>query len=334
MNQIEYESRFKQLKEQGVKTMHLDFRGSKPIEFLKIEIQEETITKNAFHWKDKKDKNWNVVGKEIVDWNKNFIFVIGGLCGIEPEPFKSEKMGKYSYLSKSNLYRLFPTGNKEYTSAEYEFDSEIRAEEVVLKDEIFNMKKPEKRRYTTDAKKKLAVVEMAKFGRQKADSGAHKRGIIKMLKLPSATEDLLNVVVFCFRCIPDMSNHQMRASYLLNNNMADSVFGAPRQVEDATPQYVEESSVGVDIEAKLEENKEHNALYKTGQAILDKKIHLDEFMNFLNGYDSLGQEDQVKILSNWVSRLNIPGAPLETDSLASKRDFLIAWGKIAKKENV
>ncbi|MDC7221561.1 MAG: hypothetical protein PQJ59_16625 [Spirochaetales bacterium] len=235
----QYEKRYAELKEQGIRSMHFGFNGQLPVDFLKIEVFEEVIKESHIHMIERsvnENGQW-VKKKEIVDWKKGFIFMLGGLCGIESDPFVSEKTGKYAYLSHARLWRLLPSMNKESVSAEYEFDAEIRAEETILKNEIkfqdyqqkvAEGKKPRYevyQKYKTEADKRLAVVEMAKFGRQRADSGAHKRGIIKMLKLPNPREEFIGMTVFCFKCVPNLDNMEMRHKLLNDDKSAQEVFG-------------------------------------------------------------------------------------------------------------
>lgn len=312
MNEKEFHERVKYLKEQKVPCGVFDFKGQKPIEFLKIEVFEVSINKDAFHWDTK--------GK-IIDWKKDFIFLLGEMCGIESGPFHSEKMGKYSYLSKANLFRILPSGNKEYASAEYEFDAEIRAEEAILKDEVYNQN-PDKRKYRNDAQKRLAVVEQAKFGRQRADTGAHKRAIIKMLNVPKAKDDLIGCVLFCFKCTPNFENSAIRNMYLTGGNPASSVFGDVPQItkveDDDTIQG--EPSAAFTIAEKREGLKKNPVLYKLSGIVLDKDEHTEEFLQFLKNYKDI-QNKEVELMK-WVRMLEEVG-PIKT---GEEKKFLEEWG--------
>lgn len=324
----QYQKRLAELKAQNVRCWSLDFKGQKPIEFLKIAVFEEEITRNAFHW-DIYNPN------KIVDWQKNFIFLIGELCGITAEPFVSEKTGKYSYLSKANVFRLLPSGNKEYNSAEYEFDAEIRAEEFILKDEVKNLNNPEQRKYQNDPQKRLAVVEQAKFGRQRADSGAHKRAIMKMLGFPSPKPEYVGIKLFCFRCEPDMENREVRQMYLQGSNPANAVFGGIQRIEYVTPEkdVTGEASKMTETDAyefaivdKAVEMGEHKALCKVSGKVIDSKANMPEFLQYMNEYEGYSAEQRVRTLVTWIAKYEqIPQEILNADAV-TQRNYLAQWG--------
>lgn len=319
----------------------LDFRGQKPIDYLKIEVFEEEITEDAFHWQDSwanKDGKW-VKSKSIVDWKKNYIFLLGGLCGIESEPFESERQGKYSFVSKANLYRVLPSGARERASKSYEYDAEIRAEEVILKNEIKFMEYQAKKesgsltskdrevtnKYESEAKKKLAVIENAKFGRQKADSGAHKRAIIAMLKLPSPDASLVGVKVFCYKCSPDFTSAEVRQKYLSGGDPSGSVFGGHmiehKDIETIEPEETIQE-VEVNIEVLRENLKEHSSLYKLSGIILERKFCMEEFLAYMIGY--VESNDKVDTVCGWLNRL---GIKVSGQTKEAKMAFLKNWGK-------
>ncbi len=332
----EFQNRKEILKKDKIQFGEFGFNDQKPMEFLKIDIFEVTIDKDSFHWQSKwKNENGRWVKTEgVVDWDKNYVLMLGGLCGIESEHSKSEKMGKYSYLSKSTCFRLMPSGKKEYESAEYEFDAEVRGEEVILKNEIafmeYNQKKDSgtlkqndrevKQKYKSDLEKKLVTVEMAKFGRQRADTGAHKRAICKMIKLPSASEELIGTHLFCFQCVPDFSNGNVRDLYLSKNNPASSVFGNTPQISDNS--YIEEAepknitlTAASQISEKRESLKSNAVLYKLAGLVLDKEEYAEDFLNFLKNYNHL--QDKNGMLLEWICKFGDMGEvkPGETETV-------------------
>lgn len=342
MNYTEYLRRVDELKKQNIKVGSFDFSGQNPIEFLKVEIIEEEITAAAFHWQDK----WMNVGgkwkkeKSIVDWDKNYVLMLGGLCGIESDFSKSEKMGKYSYLSKATLYRILPSGKREYESAEYEFDAEVRAEEVVLKNQIKYMEYEEKKssnslgrndrevkqKYKSDFEKQLVVVEMAKYGRQRADTGAHKRAIVKMIKLPSASEELIGTRLFCFQCIPDFSNENVRQKYLQGDNPANSIFGTAQieyKEEDVIDQPETPSAI-FQIAEKRELLKSRPALYKLAGIVLEAETHAEEFLGFLKDFNNI--QDKASATINWLNKFETVDGLLLDGTAEAKSDFLKKWG--------
>jgi hypothetical protein len=343
MTYSEYLKRVEELKKKNVKVGSFDFKGQKPIEFLKIDIFEVTVDRDAFHWQPKWENvnnKWKKTEK-IVDWDKNFVLMLGGLCGIESEHSRSEKMSKFSYLSKATLYRRLPSGKKEYESAEYEFDAEIRADEVILKNEIAYMEYEQKKeagqlkqndrevkqKYKTEFEKKLVAVEMAKFGRQRADTGAHKRAIGKMIKLPPAKEDLIGTVFFCFQCVPDFSNTNVRNMYLTGENPASSVFGAPQittNIEDAEHEVVEEKSAIFQITEKREALKANAPLYKLSGLVIETENHAEEFLGFLKDFNH--NSDKTGSLIAWVKKFEPVDPIVESGSNEIKTQYLKDWG--------
>ena len=322
-----YKKRVEELKEKDVRCMHLDFRGQEPIEYLKVEVFEGEINKEAFHWD-------SYTGK-LVDWQKNFIFDLGSLCGIEAAPFISQKLSKYSYLSKSNLDRLLPSGNKEHCTAEYEFDAEIRGEETVLKDEVKNLKSPDNRKFKNTAQERLVITQLAVLGRSKADTGSHKRGIIKMLKLPPAKQDLVGVHIFCFRCAPDMSNPDVRRSYLESQNPSHALFG--QQIEYHSEDIIQpaEQSESVDtkdmdiemcIDLTRNELKDRPAIYKLAGIILEKKIEFEAFRTYIDGWLKLDQSKQISTMIEWISKVETVAEPTLKGDLIVQMNFLKEWG--------
>jgi len=324
MTLSKYEQRKKILDDKKIKYGELNFRGQKPIDYLKIEVFETEMNQESFHW----DKN----GK-LVDYQKTFILDLGGLCGIEAAPFVSEKLSKYSYLSKSNLYRLLPSGNREHCSAEYEFDAEIRGEETVLKDEVYNMNSPDKRKYKNTAQERLVVTQLAVLGRSKADTGSHKRGIIKMLKLPSAKPEFVGTHLFCFRCVPDMSNPEVRQGFLESQNPGSVVFGRIEHKQDDIVQKQEETvpdenfEIEMSISSEMETLKDRPAIYKLAGIILNKKFELEKFREYIFGYSKLNGADQMITLIDWISKIEEVEESVVKGDATVRKYFLQAWGK-------
>lgn len=323
-----YKKRVEELKKKNVRCMHLDFRGQEPMEYIKIEVFEIEIDKESFRW------NYD----NIKDWNKNFIFDIGSLCGIEPQldRFVSQKLSKYSYLSKSSLSRLTPSGNKEPGGAEYEFDAEIRGDETVLKDEVDNMNTPDKIKYKTSAQKKLVITQLAVLGRSKADTGSHKRGIIKMIKFPKPEKKLMGVHIFCFRCVPNMENTEVRQSYLESQNPSNIVYGLQR-IEHKPDDIIQpaEQSGSVDnkdmdiemcIDLTREELKENPAIYKLAGIILEKKFELEKFRIYIDSYAGLPGEKKISTLVDWIAKIEDVEQEFLNGSSNIQKMFLQNWG--------
>lgn len=336
MNLQEYEQRKSVLKKEGAHGREFGFNGQKPIDYLKIEVYEQMVTEKAFHWKKKKEKqgnNW-VETWEIVDWDKDFIGLIGKLCGVENKEPISERINKYVHLSKSNTTRLMPAGYKAHTSMEYLFDAELRADEVILKNEVkvseyeAKVKANKKPKYEvfnyypTEAKKKLKVTEMAKFGAQLANTGAKKRGIIDILRIPKASQELLGQYWFCFQCIPNFDNPSVRDSYL--EQSSNPVFGEPEMKK--VGQISDEPSLAFKIGEEMSTLKDYKSLDKLTSLMLDKGESLDEYYSFIMRFKSLSKEEKVnEMIDRLTTFEDIPKEVVSGDD-AIKFAFLTEWG--------
>lgn len=341
MTYQEYELRKEYLKSQNIKKGSLDFRGQKPIEFLKLEITEEEISENSFKWKEswkKESSGWEKV-KEVADWNKNFILLLGELCGVESESSRSERHREYAYLSKATVVRLQPSGHKAPISAEYEYDAEVKAKKVILKNEVKYEEYQDRvtagekvkdkdivsLRYGSEKKKELLVVEMAEYGRQKADTGSHKRAIIKMLKLPSPSIELIGAVFFCFQCVPDFSNKNMRERYLSGSDSSERIFGKiEHKIKPA--KVDEEPSIQFKIGEQRAILKDYKALYKLTGLVLNRGQNLDEYYSFITDYQNKSKENKVdEIVKRLTDFVEVPDNIISGDP-TMKYSFVTEWG--------
>ncbi len=326
----EYDTAYATLKKANKKSMHCDFRGQKPIEYLKIEVFAEEITRDAFRWQ----------GTTLKDWNKNFIFLIGGLCGIDEAEFPvSEQLSKYAFISKFQVSRPLPDGSTAFMSAAYEYNAEIRADEVILQDEINNLSNPDNRKYKHEAQKNLLITQNAKYGRSKADTGAHKRATIKMLKFPKPESKLIGTTIFCFKCSPNFDNVEVRRRYLSSDNPADEIYGGTRQIEHHEIKDIEPTTnpttepneeiinLSLLIHDKQEEMKEHSALYELAKIVSQKDdlTMLSEFLTFMEGYLDLGKQQRVEKMLFWVDRVETIPAEIKNGAIQGKLEYIKKW---------
>jgi hypothetical protein len=296
------------------------------------------VTEKAFHWNKKWTKNgkkWDEIW-EIKDWNKNFISHVAKLCGVENGTPKSSKNGEYIYVSFSNTTRLMPSGKKNYTSMDYVFDAKIRADEAILKNEIAytdymdlinageKPKKEVKNHYKTTARKRLKVIEMSKYGGQKANTGAKKRGIIDILDIPSPSEELIGEHWFCFQCVPNFDNLSVQNTYLQGSS-ENPVFGEesikPALLEDAFPT----------IEYKIGEMrsilKDHKTLDKLTGLVLEKGQYLDEYLSFMHIYQDQNMSERVSSIMLKLSELIEVPDNIKRGSYEVMMAYLKEWGE-------
>lgn len=205
-----------ELKKQNKPVLDLTFK-SECVPYVKEEIVKFEFSDKHFH----RDKN-----NEIVDYTKNVILEIGLLAGIEVIESISQKLSTFAYTSTCFVKRKMPTGHVEQMSADYEFDAEIRFQIEEANDIIYqNGKKYTKKSdMVNKAMKVRRIAEMAVHGKSRADTGAQKRAIIKILQIPGATTKyknqyaMPNTIAYISKIVPNLDNSEMRQLYL--NNMA------------------------------------------------------------------------------------------------------------------
>lgn len=92
-------------------------------------------------------------------------------AGVEILRTETEKRGRYTWVAHVYGQKRQPDGTMLPKDASYEWDAENRAEEDILR-------QPDK--YKTDTQKRLHVLELAKFGEQRAVTGAQHALIHKL----------------------------------------------------------------------------------------------------------------------------------------------------------
>jgi hypothetical protein len=90
-----------------------------------------------------------------------------------------------AYVARAIPQEVGPDGKMvSWAPAEYEFDPEIRAEELILQDKY--------NKYTNDKAKRLLVLSLKKVGRRRADTGARAAAIISAIGMPTGFLDLFS----------------------------------------------------------------------------------------------------------------------------------------------
>lgn len=103
---------------------------------------------------------------------------IGAAAGVDfiESACTVEKLDRYVWVGRAQGQRRQPDGTWRKSSVcEYEFDAELRAQEDFLKS-------PDK--YPNDISKKKHLIEYAKFGRQRAATGARYKVIRELVGMP------------------------------------------------------------------------------------------------------------------------------------------------------
>jgi ribosomal protein L12E/L44/L45/RPP1/RPP2 len=163
-----------------------------------------------------------------------------------------EKIDKYVWVGRAQGQRRMPDGTLRKSSVcEYEFDAELRAEESALS-------KPDK--YKTDAQKRQLLIEFAKFGRQRAATGARLKVIRELTGIPTAfsPQDIHRAFVVSRIAVNTdemLNNPEMRQAAIAHaTGASQQIFGPQNgnqdQAQIEAPQdetAITESEEGADI---------------------------------------------------------------------------------------
>lgn len=313
----EFEKIYQELQSKNSKILILGFNNQKPIDYIKIEVFEVVVNKDeCMH---------TFSGKP--DWTKNFVFLVGELCGVKSRKVTCQKLSKHSFVSTYESRRAIPSGDHVTEEGEYEFDAEIRVDKEYWEERAKNPDKPQEWKHKTEAHKNAAIAGLAVLGRSKADTGAEKRAVIKVLKFPKPDYKMVGTHIFCFRCSPNMENREMRNSYLSIGNPSASVFGSTPQIEHKESDVIEqepEPSAIFQITEKREALKKNAALYKLAGMVIDTESHSEEFLGFLKDFNS--NSDKTGALIGWVKKFEPVDPIVETGSSEIKTNYLKEWG--------
>lgn len=115
---------------------------------------------------------------------------MGEAAGVNVTSVEVTHPSPYVWVAKAHGTKRMPDGSMREGEGEYSFDAEKYAELDFLKDE--------KGRYTSDASKRIHLLEYAKFGHQRASSGARLALIRFFCKCPTAfkRDDMPRAMIF------------------------------------------------------------------------------------------------------------------------------------------
>lgn len=129
----------------------------------------------------------------------------------------------------------------QWAAAEYEFDPVLRAEEDELRDEDNAEKNGWKRKYATDAAKRMLVLQYKKVARRRADTGARAAAIISAIGMPTGFKDIFG------KNDPPTATREFLFSRIVANTKnelvlqrgLDAMFGQTQQLYGATTGQVQ-----------------------------------------------------------------------------------------------
>jgi hypothetical protein len=164
---------------------------------------------------------------------------IAEATGVNITDVRVQKTGEYIWQGHAEGDRRMPDGTMRHGSGEYEFDAEKRAEEDWLS-------KPDD--YKSEISKRKHVLEYARFGMQRASSGARLALIRYLAGIPTGfnQDNIQKAMIFCRvdRNVDGiLTDPQMREA-IINHALGatEQVFG-PKQIEAApTPRTVDVQS--------------------------------------------------------------------------------------------
>ena len=131
-----------------------------------------------------------------------------------------------------------------------------------------------------------------------------------------------------------MDNPDVRRSYIESQNPSNAVFGIqriehkPNDIIQPAEQAGTDDTMEIEmsISAERESLKDYPAIYKLAGIIMDKKIELEAFRDYIFKYGKMGQPEQIESLVGWVSKVEqIDDAILKSDE-TGKKYYLKDWG--------
>ncbi len=114
---------------------------------------------------------------------------IAEATGVDIVDVRVTKTGEFTWSGHAEGERRQPDGTMRKGSGEYEFDAEKRAEEDFLKDAA---------KYTSEISKRKHVLELARFGAQRASTGARLALIRYLAGIPTGftSENIRKAMIF------------------------------------------------------------------------------------------------------------------------------------------
>ena len=189
------------------------------------------------------------------------------------------KIDRCVWVGRATASRMERDGSVRQMTAEYEWDAELRAEEIADKPAVEWVNRQKRERPKTDTDRAADLLQMRKFGRQRADTGARMRVIRMLTGIPTAfkREDAAKPLVL-HRCSRDteamMADPALREMLVKQMLGATSdVFGPPgggmRNVTPA-PEALPEPDENQDAveEAAAGEDEQHDGM----AALTDKQV--------------------------------------------------------------
>lgn len=103
----------------------------------------------------------------------------------------TRKDGEHVYVGQSQAMEMGPDGKMRYGDiCEYEFDVDVRHEEIVLNDRESKYPKLHDSGVLVESKSRRAWLELKKVARQRANTGARSRATLNLLGMSTGLKDL------------------------------------------------------------------------------------------------------------------------------------------------
>jgi len=197
----------------------------------------------------------------------------------------TRKEGPYTFVGHARGARRMPDGTMLEAVAEYEFDAELRAEEDFLKDES---------KYPDERAKRRHVLELARFGRARAETGASLRVIRKLAGIPTAFDpgDIQKAMVF--------ARIELNTDRLLSNPVT-----AQAALKNAIGVKAEIYGGGEEGAKALPGPEEHEGTVENGDEPEESEPPFDDVPGFED-------DDPVTVLRRWFTTTKLAGVPEKT----------------------
>lgn len=179
---------------------------------------------------------------------------IGEAAGVSfvREGCGSRREGDNVFVGWAQGKKRLPDGSWRFSSiCEYEFDVDVRSEEDFAKDAI----KPDKdRKYKTEQSRAIYALQLRKFGRQRANTGARLRVIRELTEMPISFKaaEIHKAMIFCRTAV---NTDQLLADPATRQAAVNQALGI--QSELFSPKENERNvTLNIEVAPELEEQAE------------------------------------------------------------------------------
>jgi len=228
------------------------------------------------------DDFWNISGKFMPKRHqKDRIAEAAGIAFLEENcGTRTEKVdGNTAYVGFAQGKKRMPDGTWRTSSiCEYEFDPVKRAEEDILRDT--------KGKYKTEKDKKLHLLNLQKFGRARASTGARLRVINELTGMPTSLEpnQIKKAMVFARVAV---NTDRLLEDPELKKVAIDHAMSASREIYGGTSYKVENGDKPEQIKAPAEEEETTEVPFSPGPEKSPEEKELEVSLTYLKALSDI-----------------------------------------------